>query len=225
MYYHFLITARSLYIDIAHCTAMTKVGNTCVPAKVDKKDTPMSHHFHITTLSDLDDAGFTKVTPYHTLTCDLWGVYYLTLMVELCGIYCEYFALNIMCQVGSQPRTNLTKLWAHNWNLVKNSHYFNYNFNDQIMSQFRTSWQLSCHDMCKIVTWSVFFFFFFSSNDGPNFMRFGSWAHKPFVKWTPRTWCPLYELWSSISTVDSFTVPLHISTIDSFTVPLHSPYR
>ena len=42
--------------------------------------------------------------------------------------------------------------------------------------------QLSCRDMCKIVSWSDHHF---SIKINMNFTRFGLWAHKSFVKWIP----------------------------------------
>ena len=44
------------------------------------------------------------------------------------------------------------------------------------------SWQLSCHDMCEIVTWSDYYY---SSESNMKFMKFGIWAHTLFVKWLP----------------------------------------
>ena len=44
------------------------------------------------------------------------------------------------------------------------------------------SWQLCCHDMCKIVTWSVHFY---TQQCTFIFARLISWAHPPFVWWLP----------------------------------------
>ena len=51
-----------------------------------------------------------------------------------------------------------------------------------IMSQFCMSPQLSCGDMCKIIAWSGMYFW---DKSDFFFARFGSWACKFLVRWSP----------------------------------------
>ena len=79
------------------------------------------------------------------------------------------------------PRTHYTQgLWANNWNLVKILFALIWCWWPNHATILHMPWQLSCHGMCKIVTWSDHYC---SHQTIHIFTRFGWWAHKPFVKW------------------------------------------
>ena len=74
-------------------------------------------------------------------------------------------------------------LWAHNSNLIKYVWLLHEKWRWNHVTILHMLWQISCHDICKIVTWSDHYclcksyLIFFS--------RFEFWAHNPFVKWVP----------------------------------------
>ena len=64
----------------------------------------------------------------------------------------QYFGENVLCLL--IPRTSLTKiLWAENPNLVTNLCCLCEKYLTNHVTILHMSWQLSCHDMCKTVTW------------------------------------------------------------------------
>ena len=63
---------------------------------------------------------------------------------------------------------------------------------------FHMPWQLSCHDVHKIVTWSDNCFFLCKSTI---FNRFRLWAHRPFVKWFPGSMPPC-SAWFDLTFLD-----------------------
>ena len=84
-----------------------------------------------------------------------------------------------MFQNGAVWEFCLVHCGIHEMGLLKsceNFLCFSYDFDGAISSQIGTcqSWQLSCRDLCKIVTWSKYYFSVRA--------RLGLWTHKPFVK-------------------------------------------
>ena len=112
-------------------------------------------------------------------------------------IYCPllYFCLsepyhwlpviqNEHCIPGDRDLVAISQLgsWAHKWNLAKimfSLILIQMKYQVIILHMSR---QLSCRDMCKIVTW---FDNYSLHKRYISFKRFGLWAHKPFAKWSP----------------------------------------
>ena len=110
---------------------------------------------------------------------DVWGS--LTSATNWVGQ--GYEATGYWCFIKTQD-TFLNCLWFPDWNLATSFFFCCNHFSDDWSQVFISHMpqQLSCHGMCKIVTWSSILFI---EEQDVIFTKFGLWTNKPLEKWVP----------------------------------------
>ena len=101
------------------------------------------------------------------------------------------------------------------WGRDKMAALFQTTFSNAVSFNLHISWQLSCHDMSKIVTWLDHYN---QSKINKFLVRLQLWAPKPFMKWVPEI---LLAWWhESVSSKDMVLIQC-----DKITVILTDRYQ